>query len=255
MIKHLLAHPLTRGLDLDDPRTTRLRRRILREKPFLRKLYQEWYGELAAAVPVGGGLVLELGSGAGFLKDHLPDAVTSEVLPCSGVDVRLDACTLPFASASLKAILMVDVFHHIPDVSQFLSEASRCLRPGGVMVMIEPWVSPWSRLVWGRLHHEPFNPDAGAWRLPKAGPLSGANSALPWMVFERDRGMLARDFPGLRPETVSLGYPFSYLLSGGVSLRSLAPGWSFGPCRAWERLLGSVSGLLACFAFIRVRRN
>src|SRR4051794_27482847 len=34
MLRSALSHPLTRGIDPDDPRTTTLRRRIIAEKPF-----------------------------------------------------------------------------------------------------------------------------------------------------------------------------------------------------------------------------
>ena len=37
MLARLLTHPLTRGLDLDEPATTALRRRLVAEKPFLRE--------------------------------------------------------------------------------------------------------------------------------------------------------------------------------------------------------------------------
>jgi ubiquinone/menaquinone biosynthesis C-methylase UbiE len=47
---------------------------------------------------------------------------------------------------------MTDVFHHIPKPEAFLKEASRCLRPGGRIVMIEPWICGWSKLVYGYLH-------------------------------------------------------------------------------------------------------
>jgi SAM-dependent methyltransferase len=255
MLKRLLAHPLTRGLDLDDPRVTQLRARIIREKGFLRKLYLEWYSLLLAAVPGGPGRIVELGSGAGFLKDCLPEAITSEVLSLPGVDVRLDARDLPFAQGGLKAILMVDVFHHIPDVPTFLSEAQRCLRPGGVLAMIEPWVTPWSRLVYARLHHEPFDPHAPNWRLPDAGPLTGANSALPWIVFERDKHYFTRRYRRLSLSCVKPGFPFTYLLSGGISLRSLAPGRCYGLCRGLERACGPLERGLACFAFIVVSRR
>jgi hypothetical protein len=43
MLKKLLAHPLTRGLEPDDPRTTELRRRIIRGKKFLHRINEEWY--------------------------------------------------------------------------------------------------------------------------------------------------------------------------------------------------------------------
>jgi 2-polyprenyl-3-methyl-5-hydroxy-6-metoxy-1,4-benzoquinol methylase len=48
---------------------------------------------------------------------------------------------------SLRGIVMTNVLHHIPDARAFLKEAARCLHPGGVIAMIEPWVSPWSRLI------------------------------------------------------------------------------------------------------------
>ena len=87
-LKRWLEHPLTRGLDLDDPRTTRLRRQILAEKPFLRRVYEEWYGAMAASLPPGDGPVLELGSGAGFLADFVPGLVRSEVFYTPGIDAR-----------------------------------------------------------------------------------------------------------------------------------------------------------------------
>lgn len=37
----ILGHPLTRGLSVDDPRTTLLRRSIIQDKAFLRALYSE----------------------------------------------------------------------------------------------------------------------------------------------------------------------------------------------------------------------
>ena len=85
-----LAHPLTRGLDLDDPRTTALRLQILKEKRFLRKLYLEWYGDIAATLPTGAGGVLELGSGAGFLRDVVGDLRTKT---SSASGTRNTSCT------------------------------------------------------------------------------------------------------------------------------------------------------------------
>lgn len=200
------------------------------------------------------GLVLEVGSGGGFLKELLPECITSEVFPCAGVDMVLDGRKLPFADGSLRGIIMVDVFHHIPNVAEFLSEAERTLTPGGVVAMWEPWNTPWSRFIYQHLHHEPFEPDAENWEFPETGPLSGANGALPWMVFERDKGRLADSFHRLKPEQRKLDYPFSYLASGGVSMRSLMPGVSFKPFRAIEHVLKSLRSGLDMFAFITLRR-
>lgn len=103
--------------------------------------------------------------------------------------------------------------------------------------MIEPWVSAWSRLVYTRLHHEPFAPEADSWDLPPGGPLSGGNDALPWIIFARDLRRFRRDHPAWQVRSTVPGFPLSYLLSGGISLRSLVPGWMFGPIDCLERRL------------------
>jgi len=172
MMMRWLKHPLTRGVPLDSPETTRLRRTIIETKPFLRRIYEEWYTDIASHLPKGNGRILELGSGAGFLQEYVPDVIRSEVFPCPDIAVILDARWLPFRPGSLRAIVMTDVLHHIPDVRKFLIEAACAVREGGVLVMVEPWVTPWSRFVYGRFHHEPFRPDAEDWTFAGSGPLS-----------------------------------------------------------------------------------
>ncbi len=254
MIRSILAHPLTRGRSIDDPGTTELRRNIILSKPFLRAIYEDWYGQIVRRLPAGDGAVLELGSGAGFFKEFVPDVITSEVFACEGVDLIADARDLPFASGALRAIVMTDVLHHIPDVAAFFKEAARCVRPGGALVMIEPWVSTWSRWIYTHLHHEPFEPEAKLWELPAGGPLSGANGALPWIVFERDRARFEEEHPALKIEEVRPTMPFRYLVSGGVSMRTLMPAMATPMWRAAESLCKPQMDKLAMFALISVRR-
>lgn len=248
MMGRILHHPLTRGLSIDDPQTTVLRRRIIASKPFLRRLYAEWYAAILDALGERR-TILELGSGAGFFKAACPPVITSEILSTPGVDLIADACVLPFPDGSLDAIVMTDVFHHIPDAGRFLMEATRCVAPGGKLVMLEPWHTPWSAWVYSRLHPEPFEPAAG-WEIPAAGPLSGANGALPWIVFARDAARFGRQYPRWRIVRILPLMPFAYLLSGGVSLRSLAPGWLYRPVRALESRL--TQSRWAMFALIEL---
>lgn len=255
MLKAWLAHPLTRGLDIDDPQTTQLRWQIIQEKGFLRQIYQEWYTEIAMALPQGQGAVLELGSGAGFLSDFVPGLIASEVFYWPGVHAVLDGLQLPFAAGALRGIVMIDVLHHLPQPRRFFTEAMRCVRPGGVIVMIEPWVTPWSRLVYTRLHHESLRPEALQWEFPTRGPLSGANVALPWIIFARDRAQFEQEFPEWQIEMIKPGMPFRYLVCGGVSLRSLMPDWSFGLWRGLENALWRWMNKLAMFAQIVLRRR
>jgi len=250
-----LAHPLTRGIDIDAPELISLRRRVAREKIFLRRIYEEWYAEIAGAIPGGAGRVLELGSGCGFFEEFVPDAITSEVQTCPHVRIVMDGQILPFTDRSLRAVVMTDVLHHLPDARRFLREAARCVRPGGRLVMVEPWVSAWSSFIYKRLHHEPFLPDAAQWEFPKGGPLSSANMALPWIMFVRDQAQFTREFPEWRVVTIRPTMPFRYLLSGGVSLRGLVPKWTFGAWRALERLVRPWNEHLAMFAFIALERS
>lgn len=248
-------HPLSRGLDIDSPGTTDIRREIIRQKPFLRKIYAEWYQQILDVVPKGSGRILEVGTGAGFLSEYVPDLITSEIFPLSHVNLALDCCQLPFSSNALRAIVMTDVFHHIARPRLFLSEAARCVRPGGAMVMIEPWNSAWSRWVYTHLHHEPFRPSAEQWEFPSSGPLSGANGALPWIVFHRDRLRFTGEYPQWRLVSVRLLMPFRYLLSGGVSYRALMPGWTFPLWRALEQSLMPWARHWAMFARIVMERT
>jgi len=251
----LLSHPLTAGLQLDDPATTERRKQIISSKPFLKAIYDEWYGMLAEKLPEVEGPVLELGSGAGYCERFIPGLITSEVFLCRVIRLVADAQRMPFPEASLRAIVFTDVLHHMPEVRRFFGEASRCLRPGGKVLMIEPWVSAWSRFVYTRFHHEPFRPDAQDWSFPSTGPLSDANGALPWIVLVRDRKQFEAEFPELAIEEIRPFLPLRYLLSGGVAMRSLMPGFAHSGWKRIERILASQMDRWAMFAFVSLRRR
>jgi SAM-dependent methyltransferase len=236
-LKTALAHPLTRDLSIDDPETTVLRSGIIRQKTFLRCIYQAWYRLLIENIPAGEGQVTEIGSGAGFLKELYPPAITSEVFHSVNIDMVYDAISMPFKARSLRSILMVDALHHVSDPGEFFSEATRCVKSGGRCLMVEPWNTGWSRWIYTHLHHEPFDAN-GEWTIPVTGPLSGANGALPWILFERDRNLFSRRFPEWRISSITPMMPLVYLLSGGISMRSIFPAWTFPLFRKTETLFG-----------------
>jgi SAM-dependent methyltransferase len=256
-LRRALAHPLTidRDFQLDSPETTNLHRTIIQHKPFLKSIYEEWYRLLAQWLPGGDAPVIELGSGAGFAGEFLPGLITSEVCFFPSVQIIFDGQAMPFRNASLRAVTMVNVLHHVPDVRRLFEEASRCLKPGGRVVAIEPWVSSWSRLVYRNLHHEPFDATTEEWAFPKGGRLSAANGALPWIVIERDRKRWEAEFPDLRVKFIRRIMPFRYLVSGGIATRNLMPSFLFHFWRGFERLLDPFMSRLAMFALIVIEHR
>ncbi len=120
--------------------------------------------------------------------------------------------------------------------------------------MIEPWVTSWSKLIFMNLHYEPFFPEAQDWSFPSTGPLSGANGAIPWIVFVRDRITFESEFPDLRIEQIRPFLPFRYLVSGGVGMRTLMPAFTYPFWVRLEKMIESQMSRLAMFAFVSLRR-
>lgn len=255
MLKRILARPGQSAQHLDDPDTTKSRREVIAQKKFLNRIYVEWYQKIAAALPPRSKARVELGSGAGFMEKFVPGLLTSEILLFSGVDAILSAFALPFANSSLDGILMVDVLHHLPQPRTFFKEAARCVEKGGSIIMIEPWVTSWSAFIYRNFHHEPFLPRAADWEFPSKGPLSDANSALPYIIFDRDRTQFEKEFPEWEIQRIEPFMPFRYLLSGGFSARSLMPGFTFGFWRGFEKLLIPLRNSLAMFVFIKLGKK
>lgn len=250
-----LRIPETVGLNLDDPSTTLVHRRLIRSKPFLEAIYIDWYRSLAQWDGGLAGPRLEIGSGGGFLPEVIPGTLTSDVLPLPHLDYQISGEELPFKSESLAAIYMVNTLHHVPKPTSLLREAERCLMPGGRIVCLEPAPTLFGRFVYRWLHHEPCDLRAGRSLERSDGPLSHSNSALPWILFVREAEALRAEFPGLRLVKLFYHTPFRYLLSGGVSFRCLLPAASHPLLLGLEKVLQPLSPWLGMFMTIVVERQ
>lgn len=251
ILRNLLQHPLLENLDLDDPRTTEIRRQIILNKPFLKRIYVEWYELFPQHFSDIDGPILELGAGAGFSEVLSPQLIRSDIQTLTDINVVCDAHNLPFSSGTLRAILMINVLHHMHNPKIFFREAVRCLKHDGVIEMIEPWNSSWSNFVYRHFHHEAFEPVTSRWGFDSGGPLSGANGAIPWIIFSRERATFVLDNPQLSVEIVQPFMPFVYLLSGGVSMKSLMPEFTYTFLRKIGKTLDKNSGM---FALIVVKK-
>jgi ubiquinone/menaquinone biosynthesis C-methylase UbiE len=69
----------------------------------------------------------------------------TQVSPANGNSVEFveaDACALPFASGGFDHVLAVEAIFHFPSRSDFFSEASRVLKPGGILTLSDFVPSP-----------------------------------------------------------------------------------------------------------------
>ncbi len=241
---------------LDDPGRAGDLRRIIQGKAALRRLYLETYQRYADCLSrcPAEGLAVELGSGGGFVKDVLPEVTTSDVIAYPGVDRVVDGTRMPFADGSVRALFLLNVLHHVPDVSAFLHECERVLRPGGRVRIVDQYPGWIGGFVYRHLHHEPFDMQATDWRFPSKGPLSDANGALAWIVFERDRARFEREHPALRLVAFERHTPLRYWLAGGLKRWSLLPGALFGAATWLDRALVRLSPRCASFLDVELQR-
>ncbi|MFN0106117.1 MAG: class I SAM-dependent methyltransferase [Bryobacteraceae bacterium] len=200
------------------------------------------------------GAAVELGSGAGFAKLVVPELITTDILPYDGVDAVVDGTRMPFANQSIRFVCMWNVLHHIPDAEALFRELDRSLLVGGRVLILDQHVGWISRWVLQYLHHEPFRADATEWAFATDGPLSGANGALAWIVFQRDRDRFRRLFPRLRIRRYRPHTPLRFWLAGGLKKWSLIPPGTWKFVTALDRLLIQLSPQLGSFVLIELEK-
>ncbi len=248
-LKYNIEYPL------DSPERTLHHRKIILSKKFLKRLYEQWYDEFIKEINnLPNDTLIELGAGGGFLKEIEPKIICTDILDLPSNDMTFSALNMPFNNDSVGGIFMIDTLHHLPDVEKFLSEVDRVLMKNGKLIMIEPANSLWGRFIYKNFHHEPFDTN-GNWTIPDKGPLSGANGALPWIVFERDRLLFNEKFPNLKIEKLEYRNPLLYLASGGVSYKQLLPDFMFSVLNKIDFLLPKVFKQISMFQTIKITKG
>lgn len=118
----------------------------------------EWVKQALAGIPVGSHL-LDAGAGEQQYRQYCGHLtyVSQDFAQYDGagngaglqmgvwnyreVDIVCDITRIPRADASFGAILCTEVLEHLPDPLAALTEFSRLLQPGGVLVLTAPFVS------------------------------------------------------------------------------------------------------------------
>jgi len=222
-------------------------------KPLLRRVYNEMY-ERIAAVCVDGA-TLEIGGGIGQFKARFPNVIATDIQTAPWLDIVADAQRLPLAHGSIANIVMVDVLHHVEFPILFLEEASRVLRQGGRLIMIEPAITWGSSLFYRVLHHEPVRMSADPLAVGEPNARRDpydSNQAIPTLLMSRDRRRLEQRLPSLRLSRIDWFALWVYPLSGGFKPWSLLSDRAGCALLALEKKLEPAIGRLLGFRLMAV---
>jgi SAM-dependent methyltransferase len=232
------------------------RRQIWKSKKIIRTVYSRWYQIIGHAVRPG--RILELGGGSGTLKGYFPEAITSDVLFAPWLDAVLDAHALPFGSEILDSIILFDVLHHLKSPVLFFQEVDRVLKRKGRCVMMEPYVSWSSFLVYRFLHAEGLNWHADPFKIAEnqsqKDPLRG-NQAIPTLIFEKHKKRFVNCFPRLKVVLEERMDSILYPLSGGFHNPSICPPSLWKPLGFIEELLRPLNRCLAFRLFVVLEKK
>lgn len=259
-IRTLLTEPALAEVDVDSPERITQHRSILLRKRMIREVFFELYDLLADAerrhfYPAQGRRI-EIGAGSSLLKIKMSDVEITDIVPYAGLERVVDAQNMPFEDESLKTIFAIHSFHHLPDPYRFLAEVERVCRPGGGAIMIDPYYGPIASLVYKRLFTSENFDKGGPAVVPAGGPISGANQALSYVVFVRERDRLAQQFPNLELlEMEPISNYIRYTVSGGLNFRQLLPDASIPLLKGIEALLSPLRRMLALHQLIVVRKK
>lgn len=224
---HWRANPLTFGLDVNDVRTVYAHKKTIELNPLLQWIYRKRYEAFLPALRATENLGLsrvELGSGPSHMEQFVSGIIKTDVIEHSNVERVVDGESLPFADASLGAIFMTNVLHHLREPTNFLKEAERTLAKGGRLVCVEPSNSWLQKLATNRGSPYEYNDDTVTdWHNDITGRLSHANNALPWIIFVRDRQRFVEKFPHLKILRIRYHIFLAFYLSGGFNYRPFVP--------------------------------
>ena len=171
--------------------------------------------------------ILEIGSGGGNFKEFFADVISSDFIFCEWIDLNLDAHVLPFRENSLGNIIFIDVLHHLANPVLFLSEAQRVLRNNGRLIMLEPYISPFSYIIYNYFHQEDVDFKIDVWNRRIASnnkkKVFDGNSAIPTIIFSKEIERFHKEFPNLKVIKKELLTFILYPLSGGFDRKSFVP--------------------------------
>jgi len=228
------------------------------KKKILRVISEEWYKKIIDNLSEVNGKTVELGAGSGNFKEYMPDVISADIDKCDWLDMCFDAHNMPFENESLANIVLIDVLHHLYNPVKFLEEASRVLKKGGRVIMLEPYPSPFSLQIYKRFHPEPFIFDVDYFSkndLQDKDPWD-SNQAIPYLIFFKNVDKFNKNygdkFKIVEKEKLSF---ILYPVSGGFENKAMIPDQLISVFKGMETLLTPFKSILAFRCFVVLEKS
>lgn len=250
-------------IDRDSEELLRVHAKIIKDKKIIYNVFQEFYkicDELRSRhIVTSNKKIIELGAGVSFIKDLYPNVTTSDIKNYEGVDIVIDAQEMKFYPNEINCFYGINCFHHFPDPRKFFNELERTLELGGGAILIEPFYGWFSNILYKKVHDEEFyDKTQQKWETGqnKNQFMTGANQALSYLIFIRDRKIFEQEFPNLEiVETKIINNYLRYLISGGVNFKQLLPSFMEKPLKLLEILFKPFNSIFALHYIIVIRKK
>jgi SAM-dependent methyltransferase len=227
-------------------------------KPLLGKIYNGFHETIAGFIRKDiTGLVVEVGSGIGNIKDVIPSCLRTDLFPNPWIDRVENAYALTFDDCSVATLILFDVFHHLQYPGTALKEFLRVLIPGGRVIIFEPCMSFAGIIVYGLFHHEPIAlTKTIEWLAPdgwqsKNDVYYAAQGNASRVFFNRKYMPLMQEWNLVCRRTFSA---FTYIASGGYSKPQLYPDAWFSQMKTVDALLDKIPILFATRLLVVLER-
>jgi SAM-dependent methyltransferase len=216
-------------------------RRVWEQKPILRRVYNDEFFARLLASRKPNGTSVEVGAGPGFFKQAAPAIISTDLIWCPWLDAIADAQQLPFRSDSVTNVFGLDMLHHLATPMTFLREVTRILIPGGRLILVEPWITPFSYFIFRFLHQERCDLSESPWLQNQTGSAPekkafDGNQAIPYLLFgPHHRSNTLNSLPEFKLVVLEPFCLFAYLLSGGFKPMNLLPESLYPTVSKFER--------------------
>jgi SAM-dependent methyltransferase len=256
-----LQEPRLIGVDPDSEKMLEIHSKVLYEKPMMRDVFSEFYDACIRLdekyFSDSKAKRVEIGAGVSFFKKKYPDIISTDIKKAENLDMVVDAQNMPFEQNSVRAIYGINCFHHFPNPDLFFNELDRVLVKGCGCILIDPYYGTIAKRFYKKIFDtETFDMTQKEWVNESLGFMNGANQALSYIVFIRDKKKFEERYPNLEIIVQKpLNNYMRYVLSGGLNFRQILPSFFSPVIKFFEFIFMPFNFVFALHHIIVIRKK